>query len=111
MIREVLDELNDVQKEQKTEQPKTPAANATRKPLTGSTSASVSSSFGNSHLIASCLMLLSQFQQQTGLVENMNSQLFIEYMDNINKALRHSNPQVRKQAEGLFKILYASFGE
>ena len=92
MIREVLDELNDVQKEQKAEQPKTPAPGATRKALTSSTSASVSSSFGNSHLIASCLMLLSQFQQQTGLVDNKNSQLFIEYMDNINKALRHSNP-------------------
>ena len=32
-------------------------------------------------------------------------------MENINKALRHSNPQVRKQAESLFKILYASFGD
>ena len=41
----------------------------------------------------------------------MNSQFFAEYMANINKALRHSNPQVRKQAETLFKILYASFGD
>ena len=63
MIREVLDELNEVQKEQKQDQPKTPGPGATRTKLSGTTSAVVSTSFGNSHLIASCLMLLSQFQQ------------------------------------------------
>ncbi len=29
----------------------------------------------------------------------------------INSSLRHSNPQVRKEGEGLFKTLYLEFGE
>jgi hypothetical protein len=31
-------------------------------------------------------------------------------MDQINFGLRHSNPQVRKEAEKLFKTLYNSYG-
>ena len=96
MIREVLDELREVQKEQKLDGPKTPGPGTSRKHPSGPSQTVVSTSFGNSHLIASCLMLLSQFQQQTGLIQAMTGQFFIEYMDNINRALRHSNPQVRK---------------
>ena len=32
-------------------------------------------------------------------------------MESINLALRHSNPQVRKEAEKLYATLYVSFGE
>jgi len=32
-------------------------------------------------------------------------------MDQINIALRHQNPQVRKEAEKLFKTLYNDFGQ
>ena len=124
MIKEVLNELTSVQSEN-ANAPKTPHANAGRnrsptknsskaneKPTTaGGTNLQVSTTFGNSHLIASCIMLLTQFQQQAGLINSMTSQFFVDYMMNINKALRHSNPQVRKQAENLFKILYASFGD
>ena len=29
----------------------------------------------------------------------------------INSSLKHQNPQVRKEAEALFKLLYGEFGE
>ena len=32
-------------------------------------------------------------------------------MDQINAGLRHSNPQVRKEGEKLFKTLYCDFGQ
>jgi len=32
-------------------------------------------------------------------------------MRNINLALKHQNPQVRKEGEALFKCLYLDFGE
>jgi hypothetical protein len=32
-------------------------------------------------------------------------------MDQINTALKHSNPQVRKEAEKLFRTLYSDFGQ
>lgn len=32
-------------------------------------------------------------------------------MKNINIALKHQNPQVRKEGEALFKVLYLDFGE
>jgi hypothetical protein len=32
-------------------------------------------------------------------------------MDQINAALKHSNPQVRKEAEKLFRTLYCDFGQ
>ena len=52
--------------------------------------------FGNSNMIASCMQLLSQFQQQTKLVDSVDSLLFRDYMLCANHALRHTNPQVRK---------------
>ena len=32
-------------------------------------------------------------------------------MDQVNLALRHQNPQVRKEAERLFKSLYSDYGQ
>jgi hypothetical protein len=32
-------------------------------------------------------------------------------MKNINLGLKHQNPQVRKEGEALFKLLYLDFGE
>lgn len=62
-------------------------------------------SFGNSSMIGSCLSLLSQFQIQTGLV-TATSAFYKAYAINLNKALKHSNPQVRKEGETLFKTMY-----
>jgi len=36
--------------------------------------------------------------------------LLKKFMDHINIGLKHSNPQVRKEAERLFKTLYRQFG-
>lgn len=33
------------------------------------------------------------------------------FLDQTNSAFRHSNPQVRKEAEKLFKNLYCDFGQ
>ena len=78
---------------------------------TNQTTSSQNTSFGSSHLIASCLNLLNQFQQQTKLVETTETYLFHKYVECINEALKHTNPTVRKQGEALFKILYLEFGE
>jgi hypothetical protein len=32
-------------------------------------------------------------------------------LKNINLGLKHQNPQVRKEGEALFKLLYLDFGE
>jgi hypothetical protein len=48
--------------------------------------------YGNSNMIASCMQLLCQFQQQTKLVDSADSILFREYMLCANHALRHTNP-------------------
>lgn len=34
-----------------------------------------------------------------------------KFMDQVNAALRHSNPQVRKEAEKLFQSLYIELGQ
>ena len=54
---------------------------------------------------------MNEFQQQTKLVDTIDSPLFNNYLECINEALRHTNPTVRKQGEALFKILYVEFGE
>jgi len=36
--------------------------------------------------------------------------LLKKFIDQINAGLKHSNPQVRKEAEKLFKTLYRQFG-
>lgn len=41
-------------------------------------------------------------------LESKNYEL---YALNINKALKHSNPQVRKEGEALFRTMYATFQE
>jgi hypothetical protein len=66
--------------------------------------------FGNSNMIVSCLSLLNQYQLQTSLVKR-DSKYFDQFTDYINKGLKHSNPQVRKQAEQLFKTMYGVVGE
>ncbi len=60
----------------------------------------VKNAFGNSHLLASCLKLLAQFQSQTRLVTKPSA-LYDKYALNINRALKHQNPQVRKEGEAL----------
>lgn len=70
----------------------------------------VTNTFGNSSMIVSCLNLLSQFQLQTSLV-TQESKFYEPYALNINKALKHSNPQVRKEGEALFRTMYATFQE
>lgn len=37
-------------------------------------------------------------------------EILMKFMDQINSALRHSNPQVRKEAEKLFKSIYVELG-
>jgi vesicle coat complex subunit len=37
-------------------------------------------------------------------------EILMKFMDQINAALRHSNPQVRKEAEKLFKAIYVELG-
>jgi len=71
----------------------------------------VTTSFGNTHQIASLLKLLGQFQQQTKIVDGKTNPLFAQFLLCINRALRHQNPQVRKEGEALFKLLYLDFGE
>jgi len=62
-------------------------------------------------MVAACLQLLGQLQQQTNIVNSLESRLFEEYMSHINSALKNQNPAVKKQGEGLFKTLYLEFGE
>ena len=62
-------------------------------------------------MIASCLKMINEFQCQARLVKAMEGYLFLKYMENMNDALRHTNPTVRKQGEALFKTLYMEFGE
>lgn len=76
----------------------------------GKEKSDVQNSFGNSHMIASCLKLLQQFQSQTRIVEKP-SDLYKSFVLNINRALKHQNPQVRKGGEALFKQMYIDFGE
>ena len=45
------------------------------------------------------------------MVEGVDTYLFNKYLECINDSLRHTNPQVRKQAEALFKTLYMTIGE
>ena len=59
-------------------------------------------------MIASCLKLLGQFQSQTNLVTEA-SNFYAHYASSINKALKHSNPQVRKEGEALFCIMYDTY--
>ena len=68
-------------------------------------------SFGNSNMIVSCLNLLAQFQQQSALITDEKSQYYAPFTLNVNRALKHSNPQVRRSGEALFKIMFATFGE
>ena len=102
MINQVIEELRTALRPQTTDNSSTGGAGSVT---------SATSSFGSSHLIASCLQLMNEFQQQTKLVEAIDSPLFNKYMECINEALRHTNPTVRKQGEALFKILYIEFGE
>lgn len=74
------------------------------------TTDSMTNAFGNSNMIVSCLNLLTQFQLQTQLVA-YDSEFYAPYSLNINRALRHSNPQVRKGGESLFKLMFNIFGE
>lgn len=67
--------------------------------------------FGNSNMIASCLQLLAQYQQQTKLVSDAEGDLFKAYMQCANFALKHTNPQVRKQAEQLCLLLCKDFDD
>ena len=39
------------------------------------------------------------------------SDMLKKFMTQINAALKHSNPQVRKEAEKLFKTLYCDVGQ
>ena len=61
-------------------------------------------------MIASCLKLLLEFQSQTRLVTT-TSLLYAPYALNINRALKHQNPQVRKEGESLFKQMCIDVGE
>lgn len=73
---------------------------------------SAAQSFGNSHMISSCLGLLNSYQVQTQILSPRHEAptLMKKFMDQINAGLRHSNPQVRKEAEKLFKTLFLLFG-
>jgi hypothetical protein len=65
-------------------------------------------------MIASCLKLLGQYQTQTKIVnreEKSGEEFFKQFMLNINLALKHQNPQVRKEGEALYKVLYADYGD
>lgn len=70
----------------------------------------MANAFGNSHMIVSCMNLLNQFQLQTQLVTK-DSDFYKPYVLYINKGLKHSNPNVRKESETLFKTQYQTFGE
>lgn len=72
----------------------------------------VATNFGNSHLITACLHLLTDFQNQAKILsaDSLMEEILMKFMDQINAALRHSNPQVRKEAEKLFKAIYCELG-
>eukprot|EP00350_Pseudokeronopsis_sp_OXSARD2_P009432 CAMPEP_0170565574 /NCGR_PEP_ID=MMETSP0211-20121228/79276_1 /TAXON_ID=311385 /ORGANISM="Pseudokeronopsis sp., Strain OXSARD2" /LENGTH=116 /DNA_ID=CAMNT_0010886487 /DNA_START=1757 /DNA_END=2107 /DNA_ORIENTATION=- len=76
------------------------------------TSSNMAANLGNSHMIASCLNLLYSIQTQTKILNNSqtNQEMFKRFLEVINNNLRHQNPQVRKEAEQLFKLLYEEFG-
>jgi len=59
-------------------------------------------------MISACLGLLYNFQEQSKLLtpEKDSKDLLSQFMAQVNFALRHSNPQVRKEAEKLFRALY-----
>ena len=67
-------------------------------------------SFANSNMIVSCINLLAQFQLQTKIISE-HSQYYEQYSVCINRALKHSNPQVRKEGEALFKIMCTIIGD
>lgn len=63
-------------------------------------------------MIVACLNLLDEFQTQSKILNSKGDQeLLKQYMTQVNAALKHSNPQVRKEAEKLFKTLYVEFGQ
>jgi len=64
-------------------------------------------------LISACLSLLAEYQNQSKLLapDQENDVLLGKFMDQVNLALRHQNPQVRKEAERLFKTLYSDHGK
>ena len=64
-------------------------------------------------MISACLGLLAEYQNQSKLLapDQENDVLLGKFMDQVNLALRHQNPQVRKEAERLFKTLYSVFGK
>ena len=72
----------------------------------------VATSYGNSHMISSCLGLLNQYEVQTQILTPARESptLLKKFMDQINAGLKHSNPQVRKEGEKLFKTLFILFG-
>ena len=110
MINQVIEELN------RAFQPQM-GSSSSQQDMQSNQSASTASAgpnaaaFGSSHLIASCLKLMTEFQQQTKIVDSMEVIFFDKYLHCINEALRHTNPTVRKQGEALFKVLYLEFGE
>ena len=55
---------------------------------------STAASFGNSHLISSCIGLLCEFQSQTQILspDRETPTLMKKFFDQINGGLRHSNP-------------------
>lgn len=66
-------------------------------------------------MIVSCLNLLNEYQNQSKILEleslGQCAELLEKFMAQINLALRHQNPQVRKEAEKLFRTLYSEFGQ
>jgi hypothetical protein len=98
MVEQVLHELDSIQNEIKE-----PAQDKESNHVT---------TFGNSHMITSSLGLLNEYQLQTQILspERDTPTLLKKFMDQINMGLKHSNPQVRKEAEKVFKTLYCSFG-
>lgn len=99
MVEQVLHELDSIQNEVKEPAQDKESNHAT--------------TFGNSHMITSSLGLLNEYQLQTQILspERDTPTLLKKFMDQINMGLKHSNPQVRKEAEKLFKTLYCSFGQ
>ena len=100
MVGQVLAELDSVQNESSNAQ------------SSNKESGNVTTNFGNSHLISACLGLLNEYQIQSRLLSPDGGQeaLLGKFMDQVNLALRHQNPQVRKEAEKLFRTLYGAFG-
>ena len=64
-------------------------------------------------MISACLGLLAEYQNQSKLLapDQENDALLGKFMDQVNLALRHQNPQVRKEADKLFKTLYKDYGK